>query len=86
MKCLSVPPKSRSLTNTPQPATRSQHGVAAAFDGNPISDPKAVVAKAHTDKQARRAEKMDASISKTDPQSEDDEKEVEESGSKGDEQ
>lgn len=67
------------MINSPLPA---QHGIAAAKDGDHVSDPKKVVAAAHTDKQARKAEQQDPSISNTDPQSEDEDKEIEEASKK----
>ncbi|SPO26667.1 uncharacterized protein UTRI_03958_B [Ustilago trichophora] len=42
--------RERSL---PADDTTFKHGVAAAKDGNPVSDPKAVVAAAHTAKQEK---------------------------------
>ncbi|CAO1632362.1 unnamed protein product [Sympodiomycopsis kandeliae] len=61
-----------------------KHGIAASKDGDHVSDPKKVVAQATSDKQARRAEQQDPSISNTDSQSEEEDKEIEEAGSKGD--
>ena len=49
--------RERSL---PADDTTFKHGVAAAKDGNPVSDPKAVVAAAHTAKQEKAQAKAAA--------------------------
>lgn len=53
--------RERSL---PHDDTTFKHGVAAAKDGNPVSDPKAVVAKAKTAKEEKAKAKADAAASK----------------------
>ena len=49
----------------PADDTTFKHGVAAAKDGNPVSDPKSVVAAAHTAKQEKAQAKAEAASSES---------------------
>ncbi|TKY84772.1 hypothetical protein EX895_005852 [Sporisorium graminicola] len=53
----------------PADDTTFKHGVAAAKDGNHVSDPKKVVAAAHTDKQDKAQAKAQNSSSDAEPSS-----------------
>ena len=60
--------RERSL---PHDDTTFKHGVAAAKDGNPVSDPKAVVASAKTAKEEKAKAKAEKSAPKSDDASDD---------------